>query len=190
MQVRDFNVNTKSVFVSNPKGQKTRHILLPNEAVGFFSTIVGCRPPSEPMFLKRNGRTWGQEYRTYFKAVQLNPQLPNKLTFHGLRHTYASQLIQNGASLIFIAAQLGHANTQTVSGTYGHLCRETSKEEIERCFSPLVETSVQPNSLNLTSQTDTPTQQFLNRNHQEASWPKSNFSKYSGPLLSKLQKPL
>jgi integrase len=189
MQVSDFNLDTKSVYVSNPKGQRTRHILMPEEAVCFFEGIVKDRSPSDRMFRKRNGRAWGNEYRAYFKAIQLNPKLPSRLTFHGLRHTYASQLVQNGASLMFIAAQLGHANTQTISSTYGHLCSTSGANEIDRCFSPILSKQDQFSTVvNVTSETKENTQtKYLNRYSHNTSWPRSNFSKFSGPLLAEIK---
>jgi integrase len=43
------------------------------------------------------------------------------ITFHGLRHTYASRLAMNGVPLGVIAAQLGHSDTRMVEKHYGHL---------------------------------------------------------------------
>ncbi|NTV73497.1 MAG: tyrosine-type recombinase/integrase [Holophaga sp.] len=50
------------------------------------------------------------------------------LTFHELRHTYASALINRGVPLVFVAQQLGHADTRMVEEHYGHLC-ETAKRD-------------------------------------------------------------
>ena len=44
-----------------------------------------------------------------------------KVTFHELRHTYASQLILRGMPLLYVAAQLGHRDTRMVERYYGHL---------------------------------------------------------------------
>jgi predicted amidohydrolase YtcJ len=57
--------------------------------------------------------------------------------FHGLRHTYASDLVRAGATLDVVARQLGHANTRTVSDTYGHLSGHFREEQVQAMFSPL-----------------------------------------------------
>jgi integrase len=44
-----------------------------------------------------------------------------ELTFHELRHSYASLLIAKGVPLSYIAAQLGQADTRMVEKHYGHL---------------------------------------------------------------------
>jgi integrase len=40
---------------------------------------------------------------------------------HTLRHTYASLLIGQGASLAYVKEQLGHASIKMTVDTYGHL---------------------------------------------------------------------
>ena len=42
-------------------------------------------------------------------------------SFHVLRHTYASLMIMNGAPLMVVARNLGHADTRMVEKHYGHL---------------------------------------------------------------------
>jgi integrase len=42
-------------------------------------------------------------------------------SFHGLRHTYASALVNAGVPLAYVAAQLGHTDTRMVERHYGHL---------------------------------------------------------------------
>ncbi len=44
-----------------------------------------------------------------------------RVTFHALRHTYASLLIQGGASLAYVKEQLGHSSIQVTVDIYGHL---------------------------------------------------------------------
>ncbi len=43
------------------------------------------------------------------------------VTFHALRHTYASLLIQHGASLAYVKEQMGHSSIQVTVDIYGHL---------------------------------------------------------------------
>jgi hypothetical protein len=44
-----------------------------------------------------------------------------RITFHALRHSYASHLIQTGASLAYVKEQMGHSSIQVTVDTYGHL---------------------------------------------------------------------
>ena len=47
--------------------------------------------------------------------------LPDGLRFYDLRHTFASLLIAQGASIKAVQAQLGHATASITLDTYGHL---------------------------------------------------------------------
>lgn len=184
MAVGDFSEKTSLVFVAHPKGQRTRHIYLPEEARRFFGGLVGSRGRAAPMFLRKNGRAWGGEYKYHFRVACDRASLTKELTFHGLRHTYASQLVQSGASLSAVAEQLGHADTQTVSSTYGHLAARHRFAEIDRHFEPIrFRHDSQPGRA-ISCRSDVVSNFTLNTDH--TSWPRSNFSKLNGPLLAVL----
>jgi len=50
-----------------------------------------------------------------------------KLTFHGLRHTWASRAVQSGVPLYTVAAALGH-KTLTMSQRYAHLADQNLRD--------------------------------------------------------------
>jgi integrase len=47
--------------------------------------------------------------------------LPAGITFHQLRHTYASLLIDGGESVTVVADRMGHKNATETLHTYSHL---------------------------------------------------------------------
>jgi hypothetical protein len=44
-----------------------------------------------------------------------------QIRVHGLRHTFASLLLQQGESVVYVNQQLGHGSIQITVNTYGHL---------------------------------------------------------------------
>jgi integrase len=183
MRVGDYLPDKRAVFVSKPKGRRTRYVFLPPEAVPLFRSLTYDRSASDFMFRKANGRAWSSEYKTYFQKARIDAGLPTELTFHGLRHTYASQLIQSGASLIAVADQLGHANTQTVSATYGHLAGYHRRDEISRHFETLED-------FRKAERLEDHGDDFASAELPppvSTSWPLANFSKYNGSLLPLLK---
>ena len=80
-----------------------------------------------------------------------------KLRFHDLRHTFASLLIAEGANVVFVSRQLGHANPAITLSVYAH---EFARAEhatrlvtaLERGYGHLLDPE------NATSGTDRPTQ--------------------------------
>lgn len=186
MLVGDVNLPQGAVFVASPKGRRTRHVMLPPEGLKFFTKLSAGRPSTERLFLKANGRAWGSEYKSYFQKARDKSGLPKTLTFHGLRHTYASQLVQAGASLIAVAEQLGHANTQTVSATYGHLGPKHRSAEVARFFAPLSYNECR-NTPAIVAREQGIEQIAVQESDAHHSWPRSNFSKLNGRTLADLK---
>jgi integrase/recombinase XerD len=125
------------VYVTPGKSYRDRFVFLPDEGFSFFQGLAAGKKPSELLFLREDGREWSTNYRHAFKNAIKAADLPEEFCFHGLRHTYASQLIQDGTPLIVVAEQLGHSNIDTVSRTYGHLAPNVRMAEVRKRFASL-----------------------------------------------------
>lgn len=55
-----------------------------------------------------------------------------KIKFHGLRHTYASLLIDQGENIKYIQNQLGHSNPTVTLNVYAHLMKKTNQVSAQR----------------------------------------------------------
>jgi integrase len=55
-----------------------------------------------------------------------------QIRFHDLRHTFASLLIQNGESLVYVKDQLGHSSIQVTVDIYGHLMPGANRAAVDR----------------------------------------------------------
>ena len=141
MRAKDFNPSAGTVFIEKDKGGRSRHIVLDAEAIEWFGAQVAGKGPDD-LLLTRHGvkrvtrkdtpERWMQSDQRPFmldacKVAKLDP-----LTFHELRHTYASMLINAGVPLAFVADQLGHVNTRMVEKYYGHLCHTAKAEAIRK----------------------------------------------------------
>lgn len=58
--------------------------------------------------------------RDVFRPTAQRALMPD-LTLHDLRHTFASALIHQGASIKYVQTVMGHASAQTTLDVYGHL---------------------------------------------------------------------
>jgi integrase len=60
------------------------------------------------------GRAWSR----------LAKELGIKVSFHGLRHTHASMLIDRGVDVVTISKRLGHSSPAITLQVYAHLFRK------------------------------------------------------------------
>lgn len=137
LRVADVATHVFGIFVAPSKNYRSRYVFLPDEGMAFFLRHREGRDPSSYLFSNDVGRPWASNYRHLFKAAVREARLNDRIVFHTLRHTYASQLVQAGTPLPIVAQQLGHATTDTVSRTYGHLAPSTLEAEIRMRFAPL-----------------------------------------------------
>ena len=71
-----------------------------------------------------------------------------RVTFHALRHSFASLLIQNGASLAYVKEQMGHCSVQVTVDIYGDLVPGGDIKWIDRLGStPEMEPEMEPEAL-------------------------------------------
>lgn len=75
--------------------------------------LVFTTPSGEPIRRNRFGEVW----RAAVGRAGVRPEL----TFHDLRHYYASLLIRHGESVKVVQRRLGHKTAQETLDTYGHL---------------------------------------------------------------------
>jgi integrase len=88
--------------------------------------------PSEYVFTWNDKKIRDQHAGRLFKrAVRAAKLSDQRLHFHSLRHTFASWLVQNGASLYQVQKLLGHSNPR-ITQVYAHLQPSEMHEIVER----------------------------------------------------------
>jgi integrase len=64
---------------------------------------------------------WGKSEQARFMRDACEAGEVALASFHELRHTYASGLVNAGLPMAYVAAQLGHSDTRMTEKHYGHL---------------------------------------------------------------------
>lgn len=111
-----------------PKSKKSRRaVTLDPQAVEILIPLTAGRPRTDPVITTRNGRdplphsTFQRHWQAAIEALVKEKALERKPRVHDLRHTHASWLLANGASMMEVQEQLGHEDIRTTIGTYSHL---------------------------------------------------------------------
>lgn len=128
---RDFDRQSGSVFIHKSKTRRPRHVILTDEGREFFAALTLNRCPMDTALVREDGKQWYQTdpYPRLDSACKLAKISP-RVTFHQLRHTYASILAMNGAPMAVIAKNLGHTSTEACEKYYAHLAPSYVSEVI------------------------------------------------------------
>jgi integrase len=122
LRVSDFNPDSGTIHVRISKSSKGRHIVLNDEGVTFFKSLAAGKPSDALLVAKDDGSAWAKSHQARPMAEACErAKIKPAASFHILRHTWASLAVMNGAPLMVVARNLGHADTRMVERHYGHL---------------------------------------------------------------------
>jgi integrase len=122
LRASDFNPDSGTIHVRTSKSGKGRHIVLNNEGVALFKVLAAGKSGNATLLAKSDGAPWKPAHQARpmadaCKRARINPAV----SFHVLRHTWASLAVMAGGPLMVVARNLGHADTRMVERHYGHL---------------------------------------------------------------------
>jgi integrase len=122
LQVQDFNPDTGTLAVLQSKSGKPRHIVLTDEGLALFKQLSMGRSGSEPLIRRADGSAFrANDQALPMAAAVMRAKITPSITFHGLRHTWASLAVMNGVPPMVVAKNLGHRDTRMVEKHYGHM---------------------------------------------------------------------
>ena len=119
-------------FMVRGKGQKDRPIFISQEAAGWVAQYLDKRQDNaKPLFIRYSGSqkadTSGNFKRLTARSIQrlvaryaLLAGITKHVSPHTLRHSFATDLLMNGADLRSVQAMLGHSNIATTQ-IYTHI---------------------------------------------------------------------
>ncbi|HXG76758.1 MAG TPA: tyrosine-type recombinase/integrase, partial [Gaiellaceae bacterium] len=133
---------TKYGEITDPKtgAGKNRRVPLWPEAEAVLRDLrkkafaAGRASADDPVFTSRNGSRLQHRnvQRRGFERARDHAELLEHLTFHDLRHGFASLAADRGISVTFLSSVIGHANVSTTQKTYIHLFDREAHEDAFR----------------------------------------------------------
>ncbi|HVE80751.1 MAG TPA: site-specific tyrosine recombinase/integron integrase [Candidatus Dormibacteraeota bacterium] len=119
-------------FIVRGKGQKDRLIFISEDAANWLGNYLKSRTDNfKPLFIHYSGSKDSLDEGMYTRLTARSVQrivsryaklagITKKVTPHTLRHSFATDLLANGADLRSVQSLLGHANVSTTQ-IYTHL---------------------------------------------------------------------
>ena len=135
LQAADYNPDAGTIHIRISKSGKPRHVVLTDEGQQHFERAAAGKGGDDLLFKTPNGNQWGRshQHRPIALACE-NGKIVPAISFHILRHTYASRLVMQGVDLIVVAKQLGHSDTRMVEKHYGHLAPSYVADTVRNAF--------------------------------------------------------
>ena len=121
------DVSGDSIRVHSGKGDRARTVGLDPESSAVVERWVTKRreigfKPSQRLFCKLKGEPIDTSYcRHLFKRLAKKAGLDKRVHPHGLRHSGAVHLLDEGHNVVVISQQLGHSNLATTNTYLNHL---------------------------------------------------------------------
>ena len=117
LRVEDIDSKNMRIFVREGKGNKERYTILPKQSLEMLREYwrkYRQHKRRGRIFLSESGKaiTVGvirEHFRKYRKKAKIN----EKATLHTLRHNFATDLIERGATLIQVKELMGHSNIRS-----------------------------------------------------------------------------
>ena len=115
MKVTDIDSDRMQININNAKGKKDRVVTLSQSILPILREYYAAYKPKTWLF---EGQHINEHYSSrsaqqIFKDAYKKLQLPAQCSFHSLRHSFATHLLENGTDISYIQKLLGHNDIKT-----------------------------------------------------------------------------
>ncbi len=114
LRVNDLHFDRKTLFIKNAKGGKDRFTFFSDVARKYLKTYLTQYEPRYYLFEGQYGGRYGESsiQKVFDEAKKKAKVLPN-VSIHGLRHSFATHLIEKRVPLHVVQELLGHNSIKT-----------------------------------------------------------------------------
>lgn len=115
LRVGDINLDQKTIHIKSAKGQKDRITILPDKIIDEIKKLLEGKSYDDPVF---HSEQWGgaltkRTAQHIFQHAMQKACIQKKATFHSLRHSFATHLLESWTDIRYIQVLLWHTNIKT-----------------------------------------------------------------------------
>lgn len=119
--VQDIDLSRNIIVIKKAKGKKQRITLLPEKLIPALKAITANGKPRDPVFEStRDCKLHTRTLQKIFANAKKRAKIDKPATFHSLRHSFATHLLENGTDVRYVQALLGHNSIRTTQ-QYTHV---------------------------------------------------------------------
>lgn len=121
LKIVDIDSKTMTVRIEQAKGKKDRMAVLPQSVLEDLREYYVQYRPKEYLFEGQYGGKYSvRSVQAVFKNAMKKAGIKKQIGIHGLRHSYATHLLESGTDIRFIQELLGHNSIKTTQ-IYTHV---------------------------------------------------------------------
>jgi len=121
LRVTDMDLDELTVHIKLAKGRKDRISLVPEKLVNSLQNIISGKDENDFVFAsERGGKLTTRTAQKVFEKAVKRTDISKRVTFHSLRHSFATHLLENGVDVRYVQELLGHHSIRTTQ-IYTHV---------------------------------------------------------------------
>ena len=114
LKVKDVNLEELTIHLKNAKGKKDRITIFPEKIKNDLQCLIAGKNPNDYVFeSERGGKLTERTAQKVFENALQTAGIKRDATFHSLRHSFATHLLENGVDVRYVQELLGHRNIRT-----------------------------------------------------------------------------
>lgn len=118
MKLRDIDSDRMQILVERAKGKKDRFVTLSPVLLDILRKYIQVSHPAPKVYLFEGQGTSGTMYSTrsaqkVFQMARYKAGIRKEASFHCLRHSFATHILEKGIDIRYIKELLGHFNIKT-----------------------------------------------------------------------------
>ena len=133
LKITNIDSENMLVHIERAKRKKDRYVKLPESILDELRNYYRATRPKIYLFEGQNGGHYSiRSAQAVFENAMEKAKINKSVGIHGLRHSYATHLLDSGTDMVFIQKLLGHQNMKTTE-----IYAKVSNRHIGKIKSPL-----------------------------------------------------
>lgn len=133
LKITDIDSGRMLVHIEGAKGKKDRYVTLPSSVLVDLRSYYRAYRPKIYLFEGQTGGKYAvRSVQAVFKDAMKKAKINKSVGIHGLRHSYATHLLECGTDMVFIQKLLGHKDIKTTE-----IYAKVSNRQLGKVKSPL-----------------------------------------------------
>jgi len=114
LRIRDIDFVDGTIHIKQAKGNRDRLTVFPYAVFDEMQKYLAGKTADSFVFgSERGGRLTARTAQKILQQAMGKAGIEKKATFHSLRHSFATHLLENGTDIRYVQELLGHANIRT-----------------------------------------------------------------------------